>query len=56
MRTVELGVTITYAAVHDEVTVVFPDLLTEGRQSCPGCGGVQVYRATVVRKLTRSSP
>ena len=52
MRTVELGVTITDAAVDGEVTVVFCDLLTDGRQHCPGCGGQGVYRDTVIRKVT----
>ena len=32
MRTVELGVTITDAAVDGEVTVMFCDLLTDGPQ------------------------
>lgn len=52
VRTVELGVTITDAAVDGDVTVVFCDLLTEGRQHCPGCGSEGVYRDTVVRKVT----
>lgn len=52
MRTVELGVTITDAAVDGEVTVVFCDLLTEGRGGCPGCGQAGVYRDTVVRRVT----
>ena len=52
MRTVELGVTITDAAVDGEVTVVFCDLLTDGRQHCPGCGGQGVYRDKVIRKVT----
>ena len=50
MRTVELGVTITDAAVDGAVTVVFCDLLTDGRQHFPGCGGQGVYRDTVIRK------
>jgi transposase len=52
VRTVELGVTITDAAVDGEVTVVFCDLLTDGQQRCPGCGGEGVYRDTVIRKVT----
>jgi transposase len=52
IRTVELGVTITDAAVDGDATVVFCDLLPEGRQCCPGCGGAGVYRDTVVRKVT----
>jgi transposase len=52
VRTVELGVTITDAAVDGNVTVVFCDLLTEGRQSCPGGGSEGIYRDTVARKVT----
>jgi transposase len=53
VRTVELGVTITDAAVDGDVTVVFCDLLDDGRrQDCPGCGGEGLYRDTVVRKVT----
>jgi transposase len=52
VRTVELGVTITDAAVDGEVTVVFCDLRTDGRQCCPGCGGVGIYRDTVIRRVT----
>jgi transposase len=50
VRTVELGVTITDAAVDGEVTVVFCNLLDDsvGRR-CPGCGGEGVYRDTVIR-------
>ena len=53
VRTVELGVTITDAAVDGEVTVVFCNLLDDsvGRR-CPGCGGEGVYRDTVIRKVT----
>jgi transposase len=51
MRTVELGVTITDAPVDGDATVVFCDLLTEGRQHCPGCGE-GIYRDPVVRKVT----
>ena len=36
VRTVELGVTITDAAVDGDVTVVFCDLLYDGRRHCPG--------------------
>jgi hypothetical protein len=38
VRTVELGVTITDAAVDGDVTVVFCTLLDESRRHCPGCG------------------
>jgi transposase len=52
MRTVELGVTITDAAVDGDVTVVFCDLLTDGRQSCPECGSQGIYRDTAIRNVT----
>ena len=53
MRTVELGVTITDAAVDGEVTVVFCNLLDDGvGRRCPGCGGEGVYRDTVIRRVT----
>ncbi len=52
VRTVELGVTITDAAVDGDVTVVFCTLLDDGERSCPGCGGVGVYRDTVIRTVT----
>ena len=52
VRTVELGVTITDAAVDGEVTVVFCNLLDDGRRRCPGCGGEGVYRDTVIRQVT----
>ena len=52
VRTVELGVTITDAAVDGDVTVVFCNLLDDGRRHCPGCGGEGLYRDTVVRKVT----
>ena len=52
IRTVELGVTITDAAVDGDITVVFCDLLNDGRQLCPGCGSEGIYRDTVVRKVT----
>jgi transposase len=52
VRTVELGVTITDAAVDGDVTVLFCELLDDGRRHCPGCGGEGLYRDTVVRKVT----
>ena len=52
MRTVELGVTITDAAVDGDVTVVFCDLLTDGQQRCSSCGGEGIYRDTVIRRVT----
>lgn len=36
VRTVELGLTITDAAVHGETTVVFCNLLDDGRHDFPG--------------------
>ena len=36
VRTVELGVTITDAAVDGDVTVVFCTLLDDGQRDCPG--------------------
>ncbi|QJY45124.1 ISL3 family transposase [Pseudonocardia broussonetiae] len=52
VRTVELGVTITDAALDGDTTVVFCDLVDRGPQRCPGCGGVGVYRDTVERRAT----
>jgi len=52
VRTVELGVTITDAAVDAEATVVFCNLLDDGRRQCPGCGVDGVYRDTVIRRVT----
>lgn len=52
VRTVELGVTITDAAVDGETTVVFCDLLDDGMKDCPGCGADGVYRDTVIRRVT----
>jgi transposase len=52
VRTVELGVTITDAAVDGAVTVVFCNLLDDGKKDCPGCGAQGVYRDTVIRRIT----
>ncbi len=52
VRTVELGVTITDAAVDGDVTVVFCTLLDDGQRDCPGCGTEGVYRDTVIRTVT----
>jgi transposase len=52
VRTVELGVTITDAAVDGGITVVWCELLTSGAGRCPGCGAVGVYRDRVERRLT----
>jgi hypothetical protein len=52
VRTVELGVTITGAAVNGETTVVWCELVGRGPQRCPGCGSVGTYRDSVERRLT----
>ena len=52
VRTVELGVTITDAAIDGEITVVWCDLLTSRAGRCPGCGAVGTYRDRVERRLT----
>jgi transposase len=52
VRTVELGVRITDAAVAGETTVVFCDLITAGASRCPGCGIAGVYRDSVERRVT----
>ena len=52
IRTVELGVRITDAAVDGETTVLWCELLTDGPGACPGCGLVGVYRDTVERRVT----
>jgi transposase len=52
VRTVELGVRITDAAVAGEVTVVFGDLITGGPGRCPGCGVVGSYRDSIERRVS----
>jgi transposase len=52
VRTVELGVTITDAALDGDVTVVFCTLLDDGQRGCPGCGVEGRYRDTVIRTVT----
>jgi transposase len=52
MRTVELGVRITDAAVDGDATVVFCELLDDGRRHCPRCGNEGIYRDTVIRRVT----
>lgn len=52
VRTVELGVRITDAAVAGETTVLWCDLLTDGPGACPGCGLVGVYRDSVERRVS----
>jgi transposase len=52
VRTVELGVTITDAALDGGTTVVFCDLLAARPGRCPGCGTAGVYRDSVERRVT----
>ena len=52
IRTVELGVTITDAAVDGETTVVWCDLVVRAPGRCPGCGTVGTYRDSVERRLS----
>ena len=52
VRTVELGVRITDAALAGETTVLWCDLLTEGPGRCAGCGLVGVYRDSIERRVT----
>jgi transposase len=52
IRTVELGVRITDAALAGQTTVVFADLVVEGPDRCPGCGVVGVYRDTSERRVS----
>ena len=52
VRTVELGVTITDAAIDGDTTVVWCDLIAGGPDRCPGCGTVGTYRDSVERRLT----
>jgi transposase len=52
IRTVELGVRIVDAALAGETTVLWWELLVEGRGRCPGCGLAGVYRDTVERHLS----
>jgi len=51
MRTIELGVTITDAAVDENATTIFCMPVTRD-QRCPDCGCEGRYRDTVTRPLT----
>ncbi|MDZ4233585.1 MAG: transposase family protein [Dietzia sp.] len=51
MRTIELGVTITDAAVDDEQTTIFCTPVARDPR-CPDCGQDGRYRDTVVPPLT----
>jgi transposase len=52
VRTVELGVRITNAALDGDTTVVFCDLITTGPGQCPGCASAGIYRDAVERRVT----
>ena len=51
MRTIELGVTITDAAVDEKTTTIFCSPVTRDPR-CPNCGREGRYRDTVTRPLT----
>ena len=51
MRTIELGVTITDAAVDEEVTTIFCAPVARDPR-CPDCGREGRYRDTITRPLT----
>jgi transposase len=51
MRTIELGVTITDAAIDNEATTIFCTPVDRNRR-CPDCGREGRYRDTVTRPLT----
>jgi transposase len=51
MRTIELGVTITDAAVDEKVTTIFCAPVARDRR-CPDCGREGRYRDTITRPLT----
>ncbi|MGH3584927.1 MAG: ISL3 family transposase [Pseudonocardia sp.] len=52
VRTVELGVTITDAAVDEVTTVVWCRLLADGPGRCPDCAAAGIYRDSVERRLS----
>ena len=52
IRTVELGVRITDAALLGETTVLWCELLVEGPGRCPGCGVVGTYRDSIERRVS----
>jgi hypothetical protein len=51
MRTIELGVTITDAAVDEKQTTIFCSPVARDPR-CPGCGRGGRYRDTVIGPLT----
>src|SRR3954447_14944045 len=52
IRTVELGVRITDAAVAGETTMIWCDLLVDEPGRCPDCGLAGVYRDSVERRVS----
>jgi transposase len=52
IRTVELGVRITDAALLGETTVLWCELLVEGPGRCPGCGVAGTYRDSIERRVS----
>ena len=52
IRTVELGVRITDAAIAGETTVLWCDLLIDGPGRCPGCGIAGSYRDSIERRVS----
>ena len=52
IRTVELGVRITDAAVAGETTMIWCDLLVDEPGRCPDCGLGGVYRDVVERRVS----
>jgi transposase len=51
MRTIELGVAITDAAINEKPTTIFCTPVARDRR-CPDCGRDGRYRDTVTRPLT----
>ncbi len=51
MRTIELGVTITDAAIDEDATTIFCTPVARNPR-CPDCGREGRYRDTVTRPLT----
>jgi transposase len=52
VRTVELGVRITDAALDGQTTVLWCELVAGAAARCPDCGHAGVYRDAVERRLT----
>jgi transposase len=52
VRTVELGVTITDAAIDGDTTVMWCELVDRSPSRCPGCAMTGIYRDSVERRLT----